>query len=104
MKKIIIAFGLCFLCGFSALAGSNSYHVNIKDIHNGYVYERIKLSNYVLPQVELKDEVYVTGVDLPDSVKTEAASNYKLIMGMERKRPFVLVRIPVYSKDPISGA
>jgi len=99
MKKNIPTLSFCLLCSFSALAGGNNYHVSKSDIHNGYVVERIWLQNYALPQVQVTDAVYENNITLPDSIKAGAATDVKLMLGMELKRPFVLVRIPVYAKD-----
>lgn len=103
IKKTVTTLFFCLLCGFSALADGGSYHVDKKDIYNGYVYERIALSNYALPKVLLTGAVYDNNISLPDTVKTEDASRIKLKLGMERKKPFVLVQVPVYSKDAGTG-
>lgn len=103
MKKNILALSSCLLCSFSALAGGNNYHVNKNDIRRGYVVEKVWLQNYALPQVQVSGTVYENNVTLPDSIQTANAGDVKLMLGMERKKPFVLVRVPVYMKNATNG-
>jgi hypothetical protein len=100
MKKLFIALILSFGCHIYTYAQSDfTYQINSKDVNNGYVTEKIWLSRYALPKVQISGIVYNTVDYLPFHTPIDRAEHFNMVLGMERKRPFVFVRIPVYNAD-----
>lgn len=99
MKKIILLCGF-FACLFSfhpSYGHKESILVKEQNIHQGYIVEKVWLSNYALPQVLISEVGYINNVALPKDAKMSSPQQFEVILGMERKRPFAVVRIPAYS-------
>ena len=97
MKKTILA--LCFFACALPLAWAGElqdYSVQKSDILNGYTVQKIWLQQYQLPKVVLSGEKYTVADALPADAKASNPQHFTLVLGKERKRPFVLVQIPVY--------
>ncbi|MBS1773304.1 MAG: type IX secretion system sortase PorU [Bacteroidetes bacterium] len=97
MKKTILA--LCFFaCALPFAWGGDlqNYTIEKNDILNGYTVQKIWLQQYQLPKVVLSGEKYVVADALPTDAKASNPQNFTMVLGKERKRPFVLVQIPVY--------
>jgi hypothetical protein len=103
MKNVILSL-LIFLgisvC-FSAAASVNSYTVSNNDIYGGYVIKKIWIENYQQPLVAITEPLYVENVKLPDDLFSYP-EKMEVQIGMERKRTFVLVKVPAYLKG-VSG-
>lgn len=102
MKQTAIILQLLFTMGSYQLFGAPttlSRTVVSNEIYDGYVVEKVWLSAYTKPQISLSDITFTTTEPLPDGIKTSEPEQFTVTMGMERKRPFALVRIPAYSKQ-----
>src|SRR5579872_2526955 len=105
MKKTISALLLLItLSGFTqSYAFTGSFQVKDGDIYRGNIVEKIWLNNYATPKVTLSDIGYMQNVPLPKDAKLSDPSNFIVKIGMERKRPFMVVYIPAYVKGAAAG-
>ncbi|RYE17452.1 MAG: hypothetical protein EOP51_23865, partial [Sphingobacteriales bacterium] len=90
------------VAGITASATPYTYTITARpdDALDGYMTAKIWLNEYAMPQVSLHDLEYATTSPIKDtSIKPGAASNFKVILGKEKKRPFAVVQIPAYKKD-----
>jgi len=99
MKKIILSAGLLLnlINCMPAKAETESYQVDIKDINNGYIVRKVWLTQYAMPEVLVSGVGYADIASLPAGVTTGNAEQFKVKLGMERKRPFAVVYIPAYA-------
>lgn len=102
MKKIFASFLLIATSVTSSFAQIISERIELqpKEISkDGYFIKKIWLQHYQKPAVTLTN-VTVQPVPLIDAkIATAPLTNFDIIMGKELKRPFMFVRIPVYSKQ-----
>jgi hypothetical protein len=100
MKRIIPALllSLSAICPISLMAEAKTIPVHTRQVYGGYIVTKVWLENYAIPDVKVSDLVY-TGATLPDGIKPAAPDKTEIVLGMERKRPFAVVRVPAYSKD-----
>ncbi len=98
-KRKFIALFLT-ACSFTAgaIADPVNYTVAAKEVHGGFFVQKIWLSNYAIPTVKLTNLSYINNVPLPGDAKSVEINEVETILGMERKRPFMLVRVPVFSR------
>lgn len=97
MRKLIIVLFCSIFCAFSASAENTyTYHITPADIYKGYITEKVWLTHYAMPQVALSDMIFTTIPVLPANATTGDPEQFGITMGMERKRPFILLHIPVY--------
>ncbi len=101
MKRFGTLFAL-LIAGITASANPYTYTVTAKpeDALDGYMTAKIWLNEYALPQITLHDLEYTTSKAITDSsIKPAPASNFKVILGKEKKRPFAVVQIPAYKNE-----
>ncbi len=92
------------LVGFgTARAYTEVCQVTQKDIREGYFTKRIWLQSYARPEISLSSLLCINGQALPADAKKGDPQKFQLVMGMERKRAFAVVRIPVYIKGEGNG-
>ena len=105
MKNIILALVLLInlLVSRSLFAGAGSYDVAPKDVHLGYIIQKIWLDQYALPKVSLSEVAYTTENILPQGAQLSDPEKFDVQIGMERKRPFAVVRIPAYVRGAQPG-
>jgi Peptidase family C25 len=105
MKNTISALVLLLslLGALPSSATSTSYVVAQSDIYEGYIIERIWLNNYGLPIVTLSNIGYALNVPLPAGVALSDPNKFIVQIGMERKRPFMVVRIPAFVTGADAG-
>ncbi len=104
INRISTIFTFTALLGFGvAQAQTTTYQVGTQDIHNGYVIERIPLSQFVKPDVQISGINYEPNVTLPKDAKTGEPGKPEVVMGMEKKQPFMVVRIPAYTAGDATG-
>ena len=99
MKYKIIFLFLCLEGFFSfqtAEAYTASFQVQSRDVHDGYIIEKIWLNDYALPQVSISGITYLEHVTLPRDAKVSDPTNIKVVIGLDRKRPFAVVHVPVF--------
>jgi len=105
MKKAI-AFLILLINLFAfrpMYAFTGTYVVKQKDIFKGYAVEKIWLSEYAVPQVVLSGVVYTPDAALPKDAKLSDPNKIQVQIGMERKRPFAVVRVPLYTAGADAG-
>lgn len=78
---------------------TTTFSVDERDVSNGYVVKKIWLQNFEIPAVKLDWISYTTQVTLPQNAIPSDPAGFDIVLGKERKKPFALVRIPVYSLD-----
>jgi hypothetical protein len=99
MKKSFAFFSFLTLLSIRQVAAEEKkYTIGAADIQRGYITERIELKNYAPPNVLLTEPEFAPLSLLPKDAPTGDPSGINIRIGMERKRPFALVRIPAYSK------
>lgn len=100
MKKTIeILFLILCFSNYNTLRATNiDCIVSHGDIHDGYIVKKIHLETYALPVVSFEVLKYSLN---KNNDKISVSSNKKMIvvLGMERKKPFVIIKIPAYSID-----
>lgn len=94
------------LMSFVAIAGSKSgiakeatLVVNVRDIQSGFVAKRIELTSYIKPAITITSVDYETAEHLPDNAFPSSPDRFDIILGMDRKQPFAVVKFPAYSMD-----
>lgn len=105
MKKLattLILF-IFFLAFQTTYATTTVYQVKEQDICSGYIIEKIWLDEYAHPKVGLSGISYSENVTIPADVKTGDPNKFQMVLGMERKKPFIVVRIPAYVAGSQAG-
>lgn len=67
------------------------------DISNGFIVKKVWLNHFAQPKVAVKVESLAEPAGA--AATAVAGTTPEVIIGMERKRPFAIVRIPAYQKD-----
>ncbi len=98
MRKSLTALSLLLLSGFSSIAQHmTEYVIGPQDVLNGYVIQKVWLENYDTPKVKLLQPRYTEVQEVPEGVSLKPATEFNIVLGKERKRPFALIRIPAYN-------
>jgi len=101
MKRTTIFLSLIFLALASfAQTSTQRFTVTAEDLANGFVTEKIWLEHFATPAVELQLPEYADASEKTENKYKE--EKIEIALGMERKRPFAFVRIPVFRNDPAS--
>lgn len=106
MKKKFICFfaSLLLLAHADSFANTYSYHVDTSAIHNGTITQKIWLNSYAVPEIGIQNMVFSSSVPLPAKTTAAEQGSYTVSMGMDRKRPFAIVHIPVYINNRATGS
>ncbi len=98
MKKSFFILCLSFLV-YNITSGqtTETVHVNASDITNGYIVKKVSLRYYQNPKVVLNGAVFANVDSIPAKASLGNAGVPKLFLGAERKKPFVLIEVPVYA-------
>ncbi len=99
MKYKIILLYFClagFFPGQQANAYTGTYQVQSRNVHDGYIIEKIWLHGYAMQHVSISGMTFTDHVALPRDAKISDPTNIKVVIGMDRKRPFAVVHVPVY--------
>lgn len=87
---------LMVLCNSTYAGDIQHFEVHEQDISTGYIVKRVELKYYAKPEVALRNITATAVSSLPNGIFPSDPSNYDIILGKERKRPFALLRIPAY--------
>lgn len=80
-----------------------SFDVNEKDVSYGYFTKKVWLESYSVPDIQFINVSYVGLISIPvEAIPTDLAT-FQTVLGKERKRPFVLIKIPAYSLSLTTG-
>ena len=91
---------LATLSGFHSLfAYNNNFSVKSDDIYNGYIIEKIWLNSFEIPKITISNISYSLNVPLPQDAQKGDPANFQVSIGLDRKRPFAIVRIPAFVAD-----
>jgi len=94
----LLAGTICLLlASLHARAFEGVFTVTGKDIHGGYVIERLRLSAPVKPQITLSSLTWKGDATLPTGVTPGTPDQYQVILSIDRKVPYAIIRIPAYS-------
>lgn len=98
MKKIIPLTLLVLVLSYmqSIFAFTGRFEVKESNIARGYIIEKIWLNNYALPKISITDISYTQDVSLPADAQLSDPLKFNAQIGLDRKRPFVVVRIPAF--------
>src|SRR3569833_1876674 len=99
MKKTIFSIALlsALSTAFQADAYTGNFTVKPREIVNGYVIERIWLQNNAVPAITLSNIVCTPASGVPSDVKPSDPQQFQVVMGMDRIRPFLVLRVPAFS-------
>ncbi len=107
MKKIAINFSAfvftLLTLSVPAFAKTDTYIIAGKDISEGFVVKKMWLTKYAMPTITLSGIAYADNANLPKNVKPADATQFQALLGMDRKRPFVVVRVPVFNNGVQPG-
>ena len=105
MKNTFIAFGLLIsiLSVQPVFALTQTYQVKQQDIYAGYITEKIWLNDYARPGITISGISYEASAALPKGAVLSHPEQFKVILGMDRKRPFAVVHIPAYVAGDAPG-
>lgn len=95
MKKFFLTLFIAISAGASFAQHFEVVPSAITD--NGYIIEKVWLQRYEKPDVQIKNTTFKTIEKINKEVITAPPATLDVVMGMERKRPFAFVRIPVFS-------
>ncbi len=98
MKKAIITLLLSLgtSAWFAASAYVGLFTVSKNEIYGSYFVKKIWLDNYQVPLVTITEASYIETALTVDAILS-SPDKVEVQIGMERKRPFALVRIPAFS-------
>ncbi len=97
MKKLIPTLVLFLNYGIpTAWAKVEDCIVNKSEVYNGYIVRKFSLQTTETPEVVLEDEHFAP---VASSAATNIATGIQVSVGMEKKQPIAVVRIPAYVKD-----
>lgn len=101
INKFLTSLLIAGISAFSALPVYAQQHVNIDvaemDIQAGYISRRIDIQQYAKPDITLTGVTYQQAGKLRDDAIPSSVDNYDVLLGMDRKKPFAIVRVPAYS-------
>ena len=98
MRKlsVLLILTLSLFAQGSIFGITTRYQINESDIAKGYISKQIWLSDFVMPKVEIAEITFASGI-LPKDAKAGDPNKFIASIGMDRKRPFLLVRIPAFN-------
>ena len=100
MRRYLATTALFFALPASHLfAAAKQFSASPADVRGGYITERIPLQAYAKPTVQLSGAAFTSVPALPKGVACHPADSIQLTLGMERAQPFVLVRVPAFSRN-----
>ncbi|MBX2907040.1 MAG: type IX secretion system sortase PorU [Taibaiella sp.] len=70
---------------------------NASEISDGFIVRKVWLTRFAEPKITVKAETFTETGNL--TVTPSISGDPQVTIGMERKRPFAIVRIPAYRKD-----
>ncbi|MCB9045737.1 MAG: type IX secretion system sortase PorU [Chitinophagales bacterium] len=86
------------LSGWTVVASeSTTFNVQPLDIQAGYIAHRIYLHDYAVPTIEISGVTYSAIDKLPEDAFPSSVQRFDVLMGLDRKKPFAIVRIPAFS-------
>ncbi|HRO42492.1 MAG TPA: type IX secretion system sortase PorU [Flavipsychrobacter sp.] len=100
MKKLFFLSSFLLL-GFTSFgqAFEHQFKVTSREIHDGFITQKIWLQNFAPPTVKLLKPEFDIVDFVPKNAQANNAHKIEIALGMERKRPFAFVRIPAYQQD-----
>jgi hypothetical protein len=99
MKRIATILSLFLFSNFIAFSQSVEHHytVNKGKIANGYIVKKVWLNSFAKPEVQVMGPVFEALTEADQSIAVRDVNDLSIVIGLERKRPFAFVSIPVYS-------
>ncbi len=105
MRKLAFILILSLTVAFSASADQkNTFTVSESDISSGFFAKKVWLEHYAIPDIKLTNISYLQVGQMPVTALPSDPSKFQVVLGKERKRPFIIVRIPAYSLEETTGA
>lgn len=95
MKRLFTSLPLFFI-GILSSFGQTSVHrfeVQESEIHEGVITQKIWLEHFAVPTVRIVDREFIASQGTQPSAQPSA--EVEIVLGMERKRPFAFVTVPV---------
>lgn len=102
IKNTAIGTSLFLLTAYSAVA--QEYKVSAGDIHTGFITKKIELKHYAEPDIKLENIDFEPVSGIPEEAFPTSPQNFDVLLGMDRKQPFAIVRIPAYSYNKEGSA
>ena len=99
MKQLllgIVAFFSAFIVANAQDIVQQTIAVDAHQTSQGYYTVKVQLKQYAIPSIQLDKASYKRLTSAVADTLFHALSEYKVILGMERKQAFVFLQIPVY--------
>ncbi len=103
VTKIKVLLLILIALGSSSFGAVLTLQVGAKDIYEGNFVKKIALNSYSKPTITLSGLSYIQNVALPKGAKTGDPMLFRVVQGMELKKPFILVSIPAYVASSVAG-
>lgn len=98
-RKFVAAAFLLFPSMILSAGEKNTYRVFSADIYSGCIVKKIWLKEYAKPQIKLQDISYTQADKLPEDALPSDPQRFDVLLGMDRKKPFALIRIPAFISE-----
>ena len=92
---IVAFFGALSLTNAQGIE-QKTIDIDVHQINQGYYTLRLPLKQYAIPSIQFDNAAYIKLTDTIADSLFHTLSDYKVILGMERKQAFAFVQIPVY--------
>ncbi len=100
MRKSAVLFCLILCVVTSSFAQSRqNFQVAESEVVDGYIIKRVWLDHFDVPNVVVNHLNYEPITSMPTGVTPSFPDSLDIRIGMELKRPFALVRVPVFAKE-----
>ncbi|MCB0698825.1 MAG: type IX secretion system sortase PorU [Chitinophagales bacterium] len=101
IKKLVLPLAVLML-GFGGKKAFADYVTTLKvadnEINAGYFVKKVELKQYAMPEIRL-EQLHFVKSELPNDAFPTNPNNFDVVIGLERKQPFALVRVPAYSTN-----
>lgn len=101
MKKFFCVLSFLSLLTLSNRIWAKDYRFTVdhQKISQGQVAEKIWLKNFAMPTVTIGNMEFGDATSLPKDAKPADPQHLYVQLGIEKKRPFAIVHIPVFHED-----
>src|SRR5699024_7282118 len=97
MKLLFRSFFLLLCSATPALAGIPTYNVTKAELRGGFLMQQVDVPSETIIRLVKTECTPVSG--LPAGAVAAAAEDFTRKNGIERKKPFAILRIPAYRRD-----
>lgn len=101
LKKLIVlsSLSLCALVSRAQFSSQETFQVEKSNVVEGYFTQKIWLQSYQYPDVSIAREFFEKTAAPVNKELIKKEKGVQITLGMERKRPFAWISIPVYKEE-----